>query len=186
MVNKTPWTVEGNPWGNEAKFITWVRGILRKGWSKHPLKIEYIKRNKKRIANTNTKSAKTHPTVWGMKCECCGKDTLQAEIEIDHKGTVQGRFTTMAEIEGYARHLYMIDYESIQSVCKPCHSIISYSQKHNLTFTEAAREKHVIDICKQPVKEVLAFLEANGHNTDKLTNAAKRREAVTQVLRSVE
>lgn len=186
MTSKVPWAVDPNPWGNEAKFITWVRGILRKGWSVHPIKIEYLKQNKKRIANTNPKSAKTHPTVWGYVCECCRKETPQGDCEVDHVTDVQGKFTTMSEIEAYARHLFMIDFDSIRILCKPCHSIESYRQKLNITFAEAVVEKQIIEICNKPVKEIVAFCQDYGYNASELSNKDKRRSAVTEILKGVE
>lgn len=156
-----PWKVEGNPWGTESKFITWIRGVLRKGWSKHPLKIEYIKRYRKRIKNPNEKASKRFPEVWGMTCECCKVDTVQAEIEIDHKGE-QGKFTTLSEIYGYAKHLFMIDYDSIRAVCKNCHRIISQSQRSGVSFEEAKTEKFVILFAKLPAATQVEILSSLG------------------------
>lgn len=179
-MDKQPWTESGNPWNTEGKFITWIRGVLRKGWSKHPLKLEYIKRFRKRIKNPNPKGKV--PEVWGMNCEKCKVDTVQANIEIDHKGE-QGKFTTMSEIEGYARHLFMITYDDIRAVCKTCHKIISHSQRKDLSFEDAAIEKEVISIMKQPVKEVVDFCQTYGYNSSQLSNEKKRREIVAKILK---
>jgi len=30
---------EGTPWRTKSEFYVWLRGLLRRGWSKHPLRI---------------------------------------------------------------------------------------------------------------------------------------------------
>lgn len=183
MTKKTPWQEDGNPWHNEAKFITWIRGVLRKGWSKHPLKLEYIKRNRKRIKNPNPKASVRFPEVWGMTCEQCGKDHLQANIEIDHRGE-QGTFTTMSEIENYARHLFMITYEDIRAVCTQCHKAISYSQKSGMSFEDSVLEKKVIQYIKDhSTQEIVDFLKRYKYNDNLVSNATKRRKALTEIFK---
>lgn len=184
-MNKIPWEVEGNPWGNEAKFITWVRGVLRKGWGVHPLKLIYKNARKIKVKNDNPRSMKAHPEVFKIQCEKCLSLVSPSDIEIDHKGDFQGKFTCMEEIEAYAKHLYMIDMESIQCVCKPCHKNISYSQKMGISFEEAMLQKEVIEIMKKPTKQVVDFIDAYVYNAD-TSNKEKRRILVEQILRSVE
>lgn len=183
MPTKQPWISFPTIWPTEARFITWVRGVLRKGWSNHPVKLEYLNKARKRIVNTNPKSKKGHPTVWGWVCEQCHQEV--PKVEVDHAGDVQGKFTCMDEIQGYAEHLYLVDFDSLQCVCLPCHKIRSYAQKQGLSFDEAAIEKEVIVIMKQPVKTVLAFCQDYEYDVSKLTNAANRKQAVQSILRSV-
>ena len=180
--NKQPWLCEGSPWKTESAFWTWVRGVLRKGWSKHPIKLEYIKRHRSRIPNP--KPNKRFPEVWGMICECCKQPTVQTNIEIDHIGE-EGTFTGLRDVEGYVAHLFLVDYESLRAVCKPCHKIISYSQRSGMSFADAQIEKEVIDICKRKAKDVVAFCLDYGYNATELTNPEKRRKAVQTILRSV-
>lgn len=184
MATKLPWLVEGNPWGNEAKFITWVRGVLRKGWSVHPLKLTYKNSRKFKVVNTNPRSMKAYPEVFRIQCEKCLSVVKPDEIEIDHKGDFQGTFTCMEEIEGYAKHLYMIDEDSIQCVCKSCHKAISHSQKMGVSFEEAVLLKEIIRICKEEsVEDVIAFCEDYGYTTN--SSAPKRKKNVEAALRSV-
>ena len=136
MANKEPWKVEGVPWKTESAFWVWVRGILRKGWSRHPVKIEYINLHRKKIKNPNPKSAKKFPTVWGMTCSICGKDHVQSNIEIDHVGD-NAKFTSLKDTENYVKHLYLVDFASLREVCKPCHKIVSHAQNEGISFEEA-------------------------------------------------
>jgi hypothetical protein len=127
---------------------------------------------------------KAHPKVNGYICEQCNKETKADNAEVDHAGTVQGKFTCMDDIQGYAEHLFLVDFDSLEICCKPCHKIRSYAQKQGLSFDEAAIEKEVILICKN-VKDCLAFCADYGHDMSKLTNAAKRKAAVQQILKGV-
>lgn len=179
---KKPWLEEGSPWKTESSFWGWVRGVLRKGWSKHPIKLEYIKRNRKRIINPKEKARARFPEVWGMTCEVCKTDTVQSEIEIDHIGE-QGKFTGLDDIKDYAAHLFLVDFTSLRSVCKPCHKVISYSQKTGLSFEAALAEKRAIDYMKSHnVKEILDYCVGFGYNARSLSNAQKRREALVAIF----
>ena len=182
-MSKQPWKVSGVPWKTESSFWVWVRGILRKGWSRHPVKIEYIKVNRKRIKNPNDKSIKKFPEVWGMTCSVCRKDFPQGEIEIDHKGD-NATFTGLEDTESYVKHLYLVDFDSLREVCRPCHKIISHSQNMGVSFEEAALLKEVIEICKQPTKDVIAFIEDYAYN-ESYSNGPKRRVAVEAILRGI-
>lgn len=182
-VKKKPWEAFPAIWPTEARFITWVRGVLRKGWKVHPVKLEYLNSRKHKIVNTNPKSKKTHPTVWGYVCEQCNSEVTK--VEIDHAGTVQGKFTSMDDIQGYAEHLFLVDFDSLECICVPCHKIRTYAQKHELSFEDAQIAKEVISICEKPLEEILAFCEDYGYSSSQLSNVKKRREVVTQILKGV-
>ncbi len=175
---REPWKDFPLIWSSESKFIVWIRGGLRKLWSKHPIKLEYIKQFRKRIKNPNPKG-KTD-TVWGMTCEMCNTDTVQSQIEIDHRGE-QGKFTTMSEIEGYARHLFMISFEDIRAVCKKCHKAISLGQRRGISFEDAQLAKAVIEKCKLPIKKQVDILTKALYND--VSNTAKRKKAWEDLLR---
>jgi hypothetical protein len=180
---KQPWTVPGVPWKTEGAFISWVRGVLRRGWKNHPVKIEYLNSRKKRIKNTNPKSSKTHPTVWGCECEQCLQDVKFDMIEVDHVGAVQGTFTSMDDIQGYAEHLFLVDFDSLQTCCIPCHQTRSLSQAMGVSFDEAVIHKECIAICKRPKKDILAFVQDYGYTEQQVSNDTKRREVVYNILK---
>jgi hypothetical protein len=176
---RPPWEVVPKIWKTESSFWLWLRGVLRKGWSRHPIKLEYIARNRKRIKNPNPRGRV--PEVWGMTCQQCGNDFVQNRIEIDHVGD-EGRFTGREYIQSYVEHLFMVDFDRLESCCKPCHAIRSYAQRHNISFTEAHIEKQIIAKCKLPVKDIVDFCTKNGYNVNLLTNSTKRRAAITEIL----
>lgn len=178
---KKPWEVEGVPWKTEGAFWAWVRGVLRKGWSRHPVKIEYIKKYRKRIPNP--KPSKRFPEVWGMTCTCCNKDVVQTDIEIDHISETGGTFRGLEDVRGYIEYLYLIDFSCIRAVCKPCHKIITYAQSSGLSFEEAAAEKRAIEFCKQDKQIVVDFLAKHQYNGSSVSTAVKRRKLVEKIFK---
>ena len=177
MLNKKPWLVPGVPWKTESAFWVWVRGILRKGWSRHPVKIEYINLHRKRIVNPNPKGKK--PDVWGMTCQQCGKDVVQSNIEIDHVGD-NASFTGLHDVESYVKHLFLVDFDSLESCCKPCHSIRSHAQNKGMTFEEARKDKWIIDLLKPANKSKMqALLDKHGKICK---NPQQRRAALIDIF----
>ena len=172
-----PWKIEGNPWGTEAKFLAWVRGVLRKGWSRHPIKILFLQSVRQRIENTNPRSMKRFPTTWGCQCSLCGGMFPQAEIEVDHIEAAGG-FKSIHDIGEWAAKLFLVDFKSIRAVCKGCHKVKSYAERMGLTFEEAQAVKAAIEFCKRPKEEVLAFLAQHGYNGTFVSTAAKRKALV--------
>ncbi len=180
MSKLPPWQVEDNPWGTEAKFITWIRGVLRKGWSKYPLKHIFKQSKRKRIKNPNPKPRKGSEEVWGLECDICHNDFVQTEIEIDHIGD-QGSLKCFDDIKGYAEHLFMLTYEDMRCICKGCHKIVSQSQRSGVSFEEAKLEKLIIEKCKLKTDVQLALLSGYGYND--CSNKDKRKAAWQEILR---
>jgi hypothetical protein len=177
-----PWLVPESPWKSESAFWNWIRGVLRKGWSKHPVKHLYIQSKRKRAVNTNPKSASRFPEVWAIDCELCGKTCKMGDVEVDHK-TMAGSLTALEHIKDYAERLFLVDFDSIRVLCKPCHKIVSYAQSEGVSFEEAQLQKKVIEICKQEKQIVIDFCQQNGHTSGSVSNASKRKKVVEQILR---
>lgn len=183
MTALQPWEEEGSPWKSEAAFVSWVRGILRKGWSRHPIKLEFLKRNRKRIVNPNPKNRTRFPEIWGQTCAICKQDKAQSECEVDHISATGGTFKSLDDAVAYMRHLFHVNFSNIRIVCKPCHKIITHAQKTGASFDEAKLQKAVIEKMKQDKASIVEFCIQNGYNERSLTNATKRREAVEAILR---
>jgi hypothetical protein len=86
----------------------------------------------------------------------------------------------MSDVEGYARHLFMLTYKDMRCVCKTCHDVISHQQKNpGMSFEDAKIDKEVIALMKDK-KKVLALLQQQGYNCK---NDLQRREALTEILK---
>jgi len=179
-VHNKPWEELNHVWKTESAFWNWLRGVFRKGWSKAPVKLEYIKLNRLRIDNPSAKSAAKFPKVWGMKCEICKEHFLQADIEIDHK-IPAGSLNKLEDIKSFVTRLLIVSLKDLRALCKPCHKIVSHAQNMGISFEEAKVEKEVIRLLKKEnSKEMLALFKKHGYNG--LTNAKQRREALTVIL----
>ncbi len=82
-MTKNPWENYPHVWKTESAFMSWVRGGIRKGlWNTNPVKLEFIKNNRKLIDNPNPKGKKAQ--VFGANCSLCHKDKPQKDIQVDH------------------------------------------------------------------------------------------------------
>lgn len=178
--DRKPWEVTGVPWKSESAFWSWVRGVMRKGWSRHPVKIEYIDSKRRKIDNPNPKNAKRFPQVWGVTCECCGEEVLQKDSEVDHIEQ-SGSLRCKEDIQSFVERLFLVDFSVLRILCKPCHAIVTHAQKTGLSFDEAKIDKKVVEIMKWTKKKIDAFCKEHGYNDT--TNDVKRRAAVTAILK---
>jgi hypothetical protein len=118
-----------------------------------------------------------------MACTCCGKDTVQTDIEIDHISDTGGTFTGIDDVRDYVAYLFLIDFKSIRAVCKDCHKSITYSQRAGVSVEEARLQRKVLEFLKQDKQIVIDYCVANGYTVTSLGNAAKRRAAVESILK---
>lgn len=190
---KNPWELEGVPWKNESQFMNFVRGVLRKGWSRHPVKLEYVKRNRIKVPNPNPNGRVEK--VWGMECNMCKgyfpmpvdrKTRARIEdatgeklvvIEINHINEA-GAMTSKEDIGRYAANLLFVNFEDLEPLCQECHSIVSYSQKEKVSIEEARVQKKVIQIIKE--KRVNEVLEGLGIKPE--SNSKKRRKQLVDAF----
>lgn len=174
----TPWLSFPDIWKNKAAWFTWLRGLLRRGWNKSPVKIEYLKENRYKIKNPAKKGKRE---IWGADCEVCGDTFPMKDIQVDHK-VEAGSLRDFEDIEGFVIRLLACDKGDLQLVCKPCHTIITHSQRTGMSFEEAKVDKQVIEKCNQPVKKQKKELLEAGFKEDEISNKDKRRDCYKKLL----
>ena len=164
-------------WKTESAFMSWLRGGIRRMWSHHPVRIEFMKQNRIRIPNPN-KNGKAKE-VWGGVCALTGELTPQTSLEVDHK---KGNHSlrSIDDIQSFVESILLVTFDDLQLVSKDAHKIKSYAEKHNMTFSEAKVHKEVIEICKDRQK-VVDKLNAYGVEYTP-TTAKSRREMLTQIM----
>lgn len=174
------WKLYPEYWKTESAFCSFIRGGIRRHlWSKNPVKLQFVKERRLRIVNTDARSKKAHPTVWGFKCEFCLKEFKGSACEVDHiKGGHSLR--SVEDIQKFVEGIVFIRKEDLQLLCKPCHKAKSYSESQGISVAAAIIEKGVIAICKQKASDIDKFLLDNNVVTAK--NAKARRAAVREVL----
>lgn len=175
---KKLWEIYPEIWKSEAAFLSYIRGGIRRYlWAKSPVKLEFIKRVRKQIKNTNKRSQKAHPTIWGGVCEHCNEEFQLKDMEVDHK-TGEHSLRKVEDIQKFVEGIVFVTQEDLALLCKPCHKIKTHSERTGLSLKEAAISKQVIAICKGSAADVKAWIAARG-----ATPKAKVAERKMQVLR---
>jgi len=176
-----PWRDFPQIWSTQSKFMSWVRGGIRMGlWKKHPVKLEFIKRNTVMIENTNPRSMKRFPMVKAFKCAICDGTFSATKIEVDHI-VGNSSLKTMDDVRSFIESMILVTFDDLQIVCHDCHDIKTHAEKQGITFEEAKIEKQVIAICKGSTSSVKAFLIERGITP--AGNAEQRKKQVREALK---
>ena len=155
--------------------MSYLRGGIRRScWMKHPVKLEFIKNNRQRIPNPNTKGKAAE--VWGGECNVCKNLFVQSQLAVDHIREFSATLKEVKDIQSFVELISLVTEEDLQFVCKNCHDTISYSQKHNVSFEEARAEKEALQLIKQ--KKDKDYCIENGLVVESTQSA--RRKAVVE------
>ena len=127
-------------WPTESKFWAWVRGGFRRGiWEKHPIKLEYKKANRKKMA-IGVKDR----LVWAAKCEKCEKWFRESQTAVDHI-VPSGSLKSVDDIKEFIQRLMLISFDDIQILCNhhilSCHKIKTYAERYDMSFEKAKERK---------------------------------------------
>lgn len=164
-----PWEFETGIWKNKTAYFQWLRGALRRIWNKSPLKINFLKEHRKRIPNPNPKGKTT--TIWGGDCEICGKTFRQNMLQVDHI-VPAGKLSDWNDVTPFIQRLLATD--NLRLLCKNCHNIVTYAERHSLSFEEATIEKDVVEFKGKKAAQQIQFLKEKGLSGK---NATERIEA---------
>lgn len=179
--NLEPWEQCPDVWKTKATFFQWMRGQMRRAWSRHPVKVAYMSNHRTRVPLGRPTVKNPKGLVWGCTCEHCNQQFKQTECEVDHIDAA-GSFKGWEDFEVWMTKLMHINFNSIRIVCKECHRIISYAERTGMTFAEAKLEKEVIAFTKLKPSVQSRKLHTYGFDIATLTNAKLRREAYKQHL----
>lgn len=175
MSDNKPWLVPRVPWKTQATFESWVRGQIRRGWARHPVKNLYIQNH--RFKKDNGKGRLT----WHVECEQCNQDFPQGKTQVDHllASTIGG----VKDAEGWGRlvtRMYYVTFDDIQILCKPCHDVKTYSERKGLSFEDAKLEKQVVEVMKKSTPQLKKWLLSKGEKY--LTPKPKNKDVVRRIL----
>jgi len=174
--SKQPWELYPSIWKNQVAFFTYLRGHLRLLWSRYPAKLEWKKKQLRDPPKGYTGRAKKLGD-----CHYCQEAFAASHLEVDH---VQ-QAGACNDWDTSSKFLYnLLDCnDNWVLACKPCHKIKSYAESEGLSFEEAKLAKKVLEVTKLPAKKVLEFLAEHGYSGDSVSNATKRKELVTKILK---
>lgn len=171
-----PWG-EGTSWENKIKFMTFLRGCLRLAWSRHPTKLNLLKKKRYKIPNPNPRGNKD--SVWGFDCETCKKTFPIKDGQVDHI-IPAGSLLEKDDIQGFVERLLWITEDDIRLVCKGCNSALAYSSKQGVSFQQAMVEKEAILLIKE--KKDLTWLTDRGIVALR-SQKARREQIVEQIIK---
>jgi len=166
---------DGTPWRTKSEFYVWLRGLLRRGWTKHPLKIQKIIENRFKVDKKYKNGKVTQ--VWHCSCEICGVTGPQKEFQVDHI-IAAGSLTCHADVLGFITRLLYVQLKDLRVLCKQCNSTLAYADKQGVSFEKAKVTKEAIRLVGS--KQDRKWLEDRGITPE--TTISKRREQIIQVL----
>lgn len=151
-----PWNHMSHKWSTQSKYFQYLRGSFRRIWNKSPIKIEFMHETRIKVPNPNPKGRV--PEVWGYECNCCGKQDIAKNFQVDHKLDA-GSLRCWGDVERFVRRLLACKKSDLQMLCVPCHEIKSYQEKHGLTWKQAVIGKKVSKANALKVGELKQFLD---------------------------
>lgn len=170
------WEIYPEIWKTESSFMSWVRGGIRRSlWNKHPVKLEFIKRNRIKIPNPNPRGKVAE--VWGGVCSLTGEVCVIADLEVDHK-TGNHSLRSIDDLQKFVEGIVLITLDDLQFVSKKAHRIKSYAEKEGISFEQAKAIKEAIEMVKQ--KKEKQWLEERGITPS--GNTASRRQQIVEYL----
>ncbi len=180
-----PWEQCPDIWKSEAAYFNWIRGAMRKAWSRHPVKITYmhLHRFKHPLGRVTFKHPEGTP-IWCTHCETCGKLCKEGDTEVDHLARAGG-CKSWDEFNVWIKSLLHINHAGLAIICKPCHYIKSYSEQHDITFEEARIAKRAIAFMKQPAALQLQWFASKHFDADAVRNTKTRKAAYIQYLKDL-
>ena len=164
------WKYPGSPFKNETAWWNWLRGSIRRTWSRSPVKIAY-----KQSRRYKAPVGKNGKEVFVSDCEMCGKQSRNCEV--DHLVGGKGFHDWETFVE-WQKRILLVSFDDIQELCKECHSAVSHSQKTGLSLEDARIDKTAIELVKTK-KDKAWLLE---HGLKPASNAAMRREQIIDYL----
>ena len=135
------WNFPNSPFKSETAYFTWLRGSIRRIWSRSPVKIAY-----KQSRRYKAPVGKNGKDVWVSRCELCGVEHRACEVDHIHGGK---GFYDWESFTEWQKRILMVSFDDIRELCPDCHGVVSYQQKSGLSFKEAKIEKEAIEIQKQ-------------------------------------
>lgn len=177
-----PWELDYTPWNTQAAFFAYLRGGFRRGvWERHPVKIEFINRNRTKAPIGKVTKKNPEGMVWACRCSVCNEIKRQSYCEVDHIEQ-SGTLRSEEDIASFVIKLSFISFEDLRIVCKLCHSIISHSQKTGMSFEEAKQDKKLIALCNLKLPQQRGLLLKH-FSQDEISNKDKRKECFRTLLK---
>ena len=175
-MKQPPWVTHSKIWKTQSSFMSFLRGGIRRSlWNKSPIKLEFIKNNRKKIPNPNPKGRVSE--VWGATCYICGQDFPLNNVDVDH---LEGNHSlrSMDDLQSFIEAIVCVTEDQLGFACKECHRCKTMAEKQGISLERARAEKTAILLQKE--KQDVQWLKENG--IIPASNSAKRRVQIVERL----
>ncbi len=160
----------------EINFYVWLRQGLRSLSRKWPPVYQCLAAAKRPAP----KDAPPRQKV-AYECAICGRLNTAKNIAIDHR-VPAGQLLCAEDIQGFIERLFC-GAEGLQAICKDtCHRYKTLGERLGVSFEEAKLEAAVIDLLRDK-KKCLDTLAKSGYNGVAVSNQAKRRALLREILK---
>jgi len=163
----------------DKAFFTWLRSGLRKLSQRWPPIYQALAAAKRPYVGDN----KRKKFVW--ECAKCGGLFNSNEVDVDHIKEA-GTLLKLDDLPTFVANLFC-STDGLQVLCKPCHSIRTYTQRYACTEQEAIIAKKGIAFSKLTATEqnkALQELVGDANiNIARTKTAAKRKEYYLELLK---
>lgn len=160
----------------EAQWLAWIRSALRSKWLRWKPRSECLN-----AARRPYKGPKKQQK-FEYQCAICLAWFVAKQVECDHYPHDAGSILSVEDIGKFCNNLYC-ETDNLRCLCKACHKAYTLSQSANISLEEAFLQKRVNEFMKQPKEIILAYLKENGYSGVDTSNAKKRKELVTKLLK---
>ena len=175
----TPWDDPRTPWKTKSAFMGYLRGCLRKAWTRHPVRLAVVNNSRKLIDNPNPKGHRKQ--VWGFTCPLCDITDVIKNAQVDHINPC-GSLRSIEDIQGFAERLLVVVEEDLRLICSGCNSCLAYRDKMGITFEQAKLEKEIIAFTKLTIAKQTSILLKAGFEKVDISNAKNRKAAYRSIL----
>lgn len=106
------------------------------------------------------------------------------ECQVDHYPKGAGSIKSVQDIGEFCNNLYC-ETDNLRVLCSNCHSVHTLAEKLGITWDDALIQQEIIAIMKKPLQEIIDFCQSYEYNDSQLSNAKKRKDAVTAILKGI-
>lgn len=179
-----PWESVPSLWKDERAYCNWLRSQIRRMWSRHPVKTEYVKQRQIPIAEAVRRGVEFghcyHPrTKTVCQCEHCHLWFAKGQMEVDHLHGGFG-FSNYQEFLVWQETMLFLGFEDVQHLCKKCHHKVTMTQKFHCKPEEVAAYIDRAHFRKQTAKMQGQILHAMNLQSGK--NKAEREDIYCRYL----
>lgn len=169
-----PWEDEHGIWKTQSAFFSWIRGSLRRAWTKYPVS--------KNFKNSQCRPApKGGRAKWVADCAKCGKQFNKSSLQVDHI-VPAGSIRSWEDVGAFVQRLFTTS-ENMRLLCKPCHEMVTNQERWGLSEEEAIKRKEMVEFFKLSVSKQKEILMKNGFNEEEVKNSTLRKESYSKMNR---